>query len=100
MGTEVEGSYGRLRLGWGKIEGETKKEGGGEGGGDGRPAKGKGEGSRGNARPGKVRRGTERRRDKGRGDASQKLGSPSILHNQNTHKNTRGNLKKTKRTLL
>ncbi len=47
--------------------------------GKARPAKGKGEGGRGNARPGKVHEGTERRRHKGRGDASQKVGSSAIL---------------------
>ena len=58
-------------------------------GGDGRPTKGKGEGGRGNARPGYVREETERRRCKGRGEASQKVGSPSILQNQkSTQKHT------------
>ena len=60
-----------------------------------RPAKGKEEGGRGNARPGKLHEGTERRRCKGKGDASQKVGS-SAKSGTNTHVG----LSKTKNALL
>ncbi len=67
-----------------------------------RPAKGKGEGGRGNARPGKFHEGTERRRCKGKGDASQKVGSSAILQKPKAKSgtNTHVGLIKTKNALF